>query len=143
MTTMPTRQQVDRVGDLDFNRPMVTDRNASITITAAPDGLRITCEYSGPISSIPAAVERLRAAGVLSLVEQSTPGASPALAPANAPRTQRPEVVDPTYDAAGNPTCPTHRRALQLGQRGLFCPAKAEPGQAADRRGYCGLRFIS
>jgi hypothetical protein len=43
-------------------------KNVRIVIEVAPDGVHIRAEYTGTLASIPAAVERLRAAGVLDLV---------------------------------------------------------------------------
>ena len=140
-TNLPSRQQVERAQPLEFAQP--AERQANITIEVAPDGLHITAEYTGTLASIPAAVERLRAAGVLDLVK---PSAAPAFHQGrnspmgNTPRAQR---VAPAYADDGSVICPVHRKALSYGQYGPYCSAKATGDQVADKRGYCGLRFES
>ncbi len=59
---------------------------------AALDGLHSIGEYTGGLASIPAAVERLRAAGVLDLVKPTA-----ATAPATKPKD---ETVEPDGRAA-------------------------------------------
>jgi hypothetical protein len=93
------------------------------------------------LSSIPAAIERLRAAGVLELVQASAPAANPAPAPTLGATKAKVERVTPTYNADGDACCPVHRRKLSEGDYGLFCSAKAKDGQVADKKGYCGLKF--
>jgi hypothetical protein len=110
---------------------MSEEKQANITIEIAPDGLHIRCEYTGAISTIPAAVERLRAAGILDLVKPATH-----TAPLGAAR-KAAERTTPTYNGAGEPCCPKHNRALKEGQYGLYCPAKDE----STERGYCALKF--
>ncbi len=65
-TQLPTRQQVENAADLDF-APR-TDRQLPISITIAPDGIRVHIDYVDTIASIPAALERLRAAGLVDVV---------------------------------------------------------------------------
>lgn len=103
---------------------------ANIQIEAGPDGLHVRCEYTGEISSIPAAIERMKAAGILELVQSSRPAA----AQAQKPRQAR---VQPEYDGNGDPCCPKHHKPLQEGKWGLFCSAK----DADTERGYCALKF--
>ena len=103
------------------------DLRTTIRIEVAPDGLHITAEYVGTLSSIPAAVERLRAAGVLDLVK---PAAQQARKPA--------ERVEPVYKPDGTPCCPVHHKPLKQGQWGLYCPAKDD----STPRGYCALKFF-
>jgi hypothetical protein len=110
---------------------MSEEKQANITIEVAPDGLHIRCEYTGAISTIPAAIERLRAAGVLDLVKP-VGGNTPARKPA--------ERVSAAYDGAGQPMCPIHRKPLSEGRYGLYCPSKAQ-GEHANDKGYCSLRF--
>ena len=43
----------------------------------APDGVHVTIAYEGQITSIPAAIERLRAAGVLDLVKPTATHTAP------------------------------------------------------------------
>lgn len=152
MTNFPTRTQVDRAQPLRFDerapqstpsaaKPAIqpAEKQANITIEVAPDGLHIRCEYTGTLASIPAAIERLKAAGVLDLVQASAP--PPAPAAAAAPARAKVERVAPTYNADGDACCPVHKRKLSEGDYGLFCSAKAKDGQVADRKGYCGLKF--
>lgn len=128
-TTLPTRAQVDRAEPLEF--PDRQERQGNITIEAGAGGLVVRFEYTGPLASIPAAIERLRAAGILDLM--SVPAAVPASVPRKAA-----ERVDPVFLPDGTPTCPTHQgRELKEGKWGLFCSAK-------DREGaYCSLKFNS
>lgn len=116
---------------------MSEEKQANITIEVAPDGLHIRCEYTGAISTIPAAIERLRAAGVLDLV-QTSKGAH--TAPLGATRKPA-ERVSVAYDGAGQPMCPIHRKPLSEGRYGLYCPSKAQ-GEHANDKGYCNLRFV-
>ena len=46
-------------------------KQSNITIAITPAGLHITCEYTGTLASIPAAIEQLRAAGIVELVKAS------------------------------------------------------------------------
>jgi len=137
--TMPnlTRAQIERAGSLEFERP--AEKQATITIEVAPDGLHVRAEYIGTLSSIPAAIERLRAAGVIQLVEQSKP-ATP-VAPAATPRRQAAPRVEPVYPPDGTACCPVHRKTLSEGRYGLFCPAKAKAGEEQNDKGYCNLKF--
>lgn len=110
------------------------EKTVNITIEAGPHGITVRAEYTGSLSSIPAAIERLKAAGVLDLVNASAPQAQPQ-APADKPK--RPaHRVEPEYDADGEPCCPVHNRPLKEGKWGLFCSAKdQESGE------YCKLKF--
>jgi hypothetical protein len=109
---------------------MSEEKQANISIEIAPDGLHIRCEYTGAISTIPAAVERLRAAGVLELVKGvNTPARKPA------------QRVEPVYQPDGTACCPIHRKPLSEGRFGLFCPSKARPGEEQNDKGYCSIRF--
>jgi hypothetical protein len=136
MTTLPTRQQVDRAAPLDFTAPSAQpEKQANITIEAGPLGLTIRAEYTGTLASIPAAVERLRAAGVLELVSggKVAPGQKGGNTPARKPA----QRVEPIYDGSGAACCPKHNRALKEGQFGLYCSAKDD----TTERGYCALKF--
>jgi hypothetical protein len=113
-----------------------TERQANITIEAAPDGLHVRVEYTGALATIPAAIERLRAAGVLELVSASRP--APAAPQGGKAKAQR---VEPAYDGNGDPICPVHRKPLSEGRYGLYCSAKARGDEAASQNGYCSLRF--
>lgn len=111
------------------------EKQANITIEAAPDGLHIYCEYTGGLSSIPAVIDRLREAGVLELVQTNKHTNGGATTPRAAQR------VDPIYDGSGGPVCPVHKKALREGQYGLYCSAKASGDEAQNDKGYCSLRF--
>lgn len=134
-TTLPTRQQIDAAGDLEFDATRTASK-AHISIELAPDGLHITAEYLGTLGSIPAAVKRMVDAGLLELVNthRAPPAAAPSTPSGAKPKAQR---VTPEYDASGEPCCPKHKKPLREGKFGLFCPAKDD----STERGYCALRF--
>jgi hypothetical protein len=146
VTNFPTRQQIDTAGDLDVEQPRSATsapKDLHISIELAPDGLHITAEYIGTLASIPAAVERLRQAGLLDLIAQhrAAPAAAPAsIAPATKPKAER---VEPVYKPDGTACCPVHQRELAEGRFGPYCLAKAKPGELANEKGYCALRFTS
>ena len=110
-----------------------------IRIEIGPDGLRISIEYTGSLSSIPTAIERLRAAGVLELAERGKPSAPGQAAPAALTRAER---VAPTYKPDGTACCPVHHKPLVEGRYGLYCPSKAQADEQANPKGYCSLRFL-
>lgn len=150
MDRFPSRQQIDRATPIRFEdrategaekaAAQPAEKQAQIEIAVTPAGLAIRVEYTGTLSSIPAAIERLKAAGVLDLVQASAP--APAQPAATPPTTRaQAERVTPTYNSAGDACCPVHRRKLSEGDYGLFCSAKAKDGQVADKKGYCGLKF--
>ncbi len=134
-TQLPTRQQVENAADLDF-APR-TDRQLPISITIAPDGIRVHIDYVDTIASIPAAVERLRAAGLVDLIT-----ATRIIDAAPAMRQKPAQHVEPSYKADGSPCCPVHGRTLSEGRFGLYCSAKAGTGDVANAKGYCGLKFV-
>ena len=94
----------------------------------------VRVEFTGPIAGIPAAVERLKAAGILELVEKSRPAAQG--------KNTKAQRVEPIYDGDGTPCCPVRKRPLSEGQYGLYCSAKAQPGDVQNAKGYCGLKFL-
>lgn len=137
MTTLPSRQQVDQAAPLSFpERSAQPEKQANIQISITPAGLHITAEYTGSLASIPQTIERLRAAGLLDLVTASAPPA-----PAGQPAKPKAETVEPLYKPDGTACCPVHKRELSEGQYGLYCSARAKPGEAANPKGYCALRF--
>ena len=78
-TNLPNRDQIEAAQPLEFQPAPAREARTTIRIEVAPDGLHITAEYSGRLESIPAAIERLRATGVLELVASSRPaGQAPA-----------------------------------------------------------------
>jgi hypothetical protein len=105
---------------------------ANITIEAGPMGLAIKVEYTGAIDTIPAAIERLRSAGVLDLVQTSKPTKA----------AQKPaQRVEPVYQPDGTACCPVHHKPLTEGRYGLYCPSRATGDQATNDKGYCSLKF--
>lgn len=142
-TTLPTRQQVDTAGDLDFDAQRSASQ-AHISIELAPDGLHIRAEYIGTLGSIPAAVKRMVDAGLVDLVaaHRAAPlaSASPAAA---APQAHKAPAApaQPFYRPDGTACCPTHNKPLLEGQWGRYCPAKAAAGEPATPKGYCALKF--
>jgi hypothetical protein len=112
------------------------EKQANITIEATPAGLAIKVEYTGSLSSIPAAIERLRSAGVLDLVQVSAPATAAPTAPV-----AKSDKTTPTYDSAGEACCPVHGKKLNKRPWGWSCSALAKDGQVADSKGYCGLKF--
>ncbi len=133
---LPTRQQVDQAQPLEFAPAPEREVRTTIRIEVAPDGLHITAEYTGTLASIPAAIERLRQSGVLELVKPAQASPAPA-----AQQRQRAERAEPFYKPDGTACCPVHHKPLAEGRYGLYCPSKAQPGEAANPRGYCALRF--
>jgi hypothetical protein len=101
----------DAAAPLAFDKQ---ERQANITIEVAPDGLHIRCEYTGALGSIPQAIERLKAAGVLELVSASRP-----VAPTNG-KVKRPEPIEPWYNDEGEACCPVHRKPLRDGDYGPY-----------------------
>ena len=135
---LPNRAQIEAAQPLDFPPAPAREQRTTIRIEVAPDGLHITAEYVGQLASIPAAIERLRAAGVLELVASSKPAQA---APAPAQQRKPAERVEPAYKPDGTPCCPVHRKPLAEGRYGLYCPSKAQAGEQANDKGYCSLRF--
>ena len=131
MTQLPSRAAIDQAGDLDFT----TTRSGQlpITIEIAPDGVHVTVHYTGTLASIGPTLDKMRAAGLLGLVQARPPAASQ-------PR-PRAETVEPLYKPDGTPCCPVHKTPLTEGQYGLYCRSKAQPGEAQNAKGYCSLRF--
>lgn len=137
MTVIPSRQAVERAAPLDFDSARTSEKLANITIEVGPAGLSVRAEYTGSLASIPAAIERLKAAGVLELVSAAARPASHApSAPAGA-ASKKSARVQPEYDGNGDACCPKHHKPLRAGQYGLFCPAKDD----STERGYCALKF--
>jgi hypothetical protein len=110
---------------------MTEERNANITIAMTPAGLAVTVEYTGSLSSIPAAIERLKGAGIIDLVISSKPSAPQKI-------TKSPRVA-PAYSANGDPICPKHGKPLREGNYGLYCPSKDD----TTERGYCAIKFAA
>ena len=116
--------------------PPAPEKSANIQISLSPAGVTVVLEYTGPISSVASALERLRAAGVVDLVEKSRPAPAPAQLPVGNSRPKAAKVA-PEYNGSGEPCCPKHHKPLREGQYGLYCPAKDD----TTERGYCALKF--
>lgn len=110
LDNFPPRKQIEAAAPLDMEQTR-SEKPAQITISVSPAGLVVTAEYTGVLSSIPLAIERLRAAGVLDLVAQSAPAPS-------AQSTQSTQSDTP-------PMCPVHGKVMK---------AMAKPDKS-------GLRF--
>lgn len=120
------------------------DLKTTIRIEAAPDGLHVVVEYIGNLASIPAAIERLKAAGVLELVsarDRVTSIKSSSTENGYQPAKPKAETVEPLYKPDGTACCPIHQKPLTEGTYGLYCSAKARPGDAQNAKGYCALKF--
>lgn len=141
MTYQPvTRNGVDAAEPLDMNRPPrigPLERQANITIEVGPGGLTVRCEYTGSLASIPAAIERLRTAGVLELVSPAATKPTAQSGGSTPPRKAAQPRETPVYNGAGEACCPKHNRVLKEGKFGLYCSAKDD----STERGYCSLKF--
>ena len=139
LTNFPSRAAVDQAADLSFATPprrtAGADEELPITIEIAPDGVHVSVHYTGTLTSIGPTLDRMRAAGLLGLVQARPP------APAAGSHKPKAERVAPAYNAAGDPCCPVHKAPLVEGQYGLYCRSKAGPGEAQNAKGYCSLRF--
>jgi len=118
---------------LDFSQTR-SEKQCTIQVEIAPDGLHVRAEWTAGLSTIPGVIERLKALGVVKLVSGGKPTVTPGAKP-------KPETVEPLYKPDGTPCCPVHKRPLSDGQYGLYCSARAKPGEAANSKGYCALRF--
>lgn len=106
-----------------------------LTVRATLNGWPVDVHLALPAEKVAAALDRLAALGYAPRVE-ALASSSPARKPA------RPKV-EPLYTPAGAPCCPVHHRELAEGRYGLYCPSKAAPGEEANEKGYCALRFDS
>ena len=131
MTTLPTRQQVDAAQPLDFSQTR-SEKQCTIQVELAPDGVHVRAEYTGGLSTIPGVIERLKALGVVELVNTSRPAA-----PAAQGKNTKAQRVQPGYAVDGSPVCPEHDTKLREGKWGLYCPHKDKASGA-----YCKLKFL-
>lgn len=104
-----------------------------LTVQAELDGWPLDVHLSLPAEKVRPALARLAELGY-------TPRHAPA-SPATPARQPARQKVEPLYTPQGAPCCPVHKRELAEGRYGLYCPAKAGPGEAANDKGYCALRF--
>ena len=132
MPAFPSRAAIERAEPLEFTRP--AEKQANIKISGELNGLAVTVEFTAAISSIPAAIERLKAIGLSAAQRSLTPTAAPA-----APQHTKTAKVAPEYNDAGDACCPKHHKPLREGQYGLYCPAKDN----TTERGYCALKFTN
>ena len=135
MQAMPSRAAIERAEPLDMNQTRSARQDLTITIRAVVDGFDTEVCYTGSIEQLLAVTKRLRELGAEPVTASKPAATSPAAAKPKA------ETVEPIYQPDGTPCCPTHKRSLVEGQYGLYCSAKAKPGEAANPKGYCSLRF--
>lgn len=142
MTALPTRQQVDRAEPLDFPTQRPVKNDLTITVTATIDGFPTEVCFTGSIDQLLSVTKRLRELGASPIVAAPAPTAhvAPAVAPA-APVRKAARRLEPAYNDAGEACCPVHHKPLAEGRYGLYCPAKAQPGEAQNDKAYCSLKF--
>lgn len=142
ISNFPSRAQIEGADDMAFGTPAAPGISAPlhISIELAPDGLHVRIDYDGALRTIPTTIAQLERAGLVELVQtyRATPVAAPAGAGQHKPKAER---VTPEYDGAGEPLCPVHHKALSQGRYGLYCSAKAKPGESSNEKGYCSLKF--
>lgn len=134
MTALPTRQQIDAAEPLNFEQRRAAKAELGIVIKCRINGFDCELNMTGDVDQLKRITSRLAELG-------AEPSAPITVAPAAQPARGKAERVEPEYDGDGDPCCPVHRRKLSEGNFGLFCSAKAKDGQAADKKGYCGLKF--
>ena len=130
MTTLPTRQQVDRAEPLDFPQ-RAARQDLTITIKAMVDSFPVEICYTGSIEQLLTVTKRLRELG-----------AAPTIAPAQARRdTPRKAVGAVTYADDGTPLCANancsrHGQPLEPSQHnGYYC--KGKDSRTGNSKGYC------
>ena len=135
MTTMPTRQQIDRAEPLDFPEKRPVKNDLTITVKATIDGFPTEVCFTGSIDQLLSVTKRLRELG-------ATPTVATHTAPlgGNMPARKAQERVEPVYQPDGTACCPVHHKALSEGRYGLYCPSSAT-GEHANDKGYCNIRF--
>lgn len=131
-TTMPTRQQIDRAGDLDW-APRPKADPLTITVHAVVAGFATELCFTGSIDQLPALAARLIALG-------ATPTAAPAAAERAAPAAAR--KASPVAYASdgtplcGNANCSRHGQPLEPSQHnGSYC--KGKDTVTGNPKGYC------
>jgi hypothetical protein len=92
---------------LHFNQTR-SEKQYNIQVEIAPDGLHVRAEYTGGLSTIMGAIERLKALGVVELVNTNRPAVAPAAKP-------KAETVEPLYKPDGTACCPVHKRPPPAG----------------------------
>jgi hypothetical protein len=135
MTTLPTRQQVDRAEPLDFPSQRPVKNDLTITVKATIDGFPTEVCFTGSMDQLLSVTKRLRELGAAPTIAPATHTAPLGGARKPAERTT-PQYLD--SDAA---VCPVHGKELQPGRYGLYCPSRASGDQAANDKGYCNLKF--
>ncbi len=125
MSSMPNRRQIEAAEPLNMDQQR-SEKPAEITIEVTPAGLIVKASYTGVLSSIPAAIERLRQSGVLELVAQSAPPPAAAVPSAHAPSDQP-------------PICEVHGTPMKLMEkpdksgRRWWCTKKIDGGFCKER----------
>lgn len=138
MTTLPTHEQIDAAGDIDFDTPKPAKRTRGVEIQLVYHGAPVTFTFAA--EGAPQVYEIEQSIDTLLKREGWS---APQLAHVTNGNGKKPaaERVAPIYDGNGEPCCPIHRKPLKEGQYGLYCSAKTKDGQAANDKGYCSLRF--
>jgi hypothetical protein len=132
VTTLPTRQQIDRAEPLDFPTQRPVKNDLTITVKATIDGFPTEVCFTGSIDQLLSVTKRLRELGAAPTV------AAPA---GHTPARKAAERVEPIYQPDGTACCPVHKKPLSEGRYGPYCSAKARPGEEQNDKGYCSLRF--
>lgn len=108
-------------------------RAVPVRVHAALDGWPVDLDLTIAPARLPVALAKLAALGF-------TPATAAPAAPAQVERPRRPRV-EPVYQPDGTACCPVHHKPLSEGRYGLYCSAKARPGDEQNDKGYCALRF--
>jgi len=133
MTTLPTRQQIDRAEPLTFPERQ-TKNDLTITVKATIDGFPTEVCFTGSTDQLLSVTKRLRELG-------GTPTIAPAhTKSATTPARKAAQRVEPVYQPDGTACCPIHHKPLSEGRYGLFCPSRAA-GEHANAKGFCNIRF--
>ena len=139
-TVMPTREEIDAAGDLDFT-PKPPKRQRSISIQLNYHGALVTFGY-GAVENVP--VIELEQCIDTMLRREGWRGVENAPAPVlHGLGKVMAQYVDPLYNDDGEACCPVHRYPLVDGRYGPYCKSRATGDQAANDKGYCNLRFKS
>ena len=99
----------------------------TFTIACSCEGYNLTVPIEVTPAKLPALLKRLKEIGI-----------EPAPLASGKPKAPKVHVA---YADDGTPICPTHRKPLREGEYGIYCSVKAKPGETANAKGYCGLRF--
>ena len=135
-TDLPSRAQIERAGDLDFEAQRKPRQELRITVKASMNGFPIELAFDGGIQQLPAITKRLREMGA---------EAPPVPRAGTWPGKPKIELTQPAYDGNGDAICPVHKRKIVTreweGRTFRCCPSKATGDEKANAKGYCALRF--